>query len=445
MARTNFENTDILQVFSVDAGSAAAKSGMKKGDRVISVNGRAVSDEFDFRFHTACDVCRVAVWRSGVCRELMLRRPDNAVSGIHFVQRDVKRCANHCVFCFIDQMPPGLRKSLYIKDEDIGHSFTNGNYVTLSAVPLYELERVASLGLSPLFISVHATDNEVRRGMLGNRCAFDIMDHLRFLARNGISFHTQIVVCPGYNDGTVLRATIKDLLSLKKCLLSVAIVPVGLTKFRKRHLEPVTAMEARTLISYIHRAGENDKQKHGRRRLFCADELFVRAGLPVPQRSYYEDYPQIENGVGLVRQLLEEWKKVKRGKLSQSRVPSSAQKRNAADPKRVLIVTSESASVFLRRIASDVNKLRSASEVHVCPVKNDFFGDLVTVAGLCTGRDIIRAVQNCTGHWDRVIVPRVVFNYRGHTLDGYSAPRLERLLGRPVSVVDSLQSLVSLL
>jgi putative radical SAM enzyme (TIGR03279 family) len=431
-----------VRVLSVDAGLAAANAGMKKGDIVVSVNGRAVTDEFDFRFNTACDVSRVRVRRHGVCKELTLRRSGTAVSGVHFVQRAVRRCANRCVFCFIDQMPKGLRKSLYVKDEDIGHSFTNGNYVTLSTTPYDELERLASLGLSPLFVSVHATDSGVRRRMLGNRHAFDVMGQLRFLAKNGISFHTQIVVCPGYNDGAVLRASIRDLLSIGQHLLSIAIVPVGLTQYRKQPLARVTAEEARALVSCVSAMGENDRLKQGKRRLFCADELFIKAGIPIPHRSYYEDYPQIENGVGLVRQLLEEWKIVKHGMLSCGHAPAE---KKLICGKRILIITSESAGGFLERIASDLERLFTGVNAQVVPVKNEFFGNQVTVAGLCTGRDILRAVRKRTGRWDRIIIPGVVFNYRGYTLDGYSVRRLEKVLGMPVAVAGSLKTLVSLL
>jgi putative radical SAM enzyme (TIGR03279 family) len=430
-----------MRVISVAAGFPAAESGLKKNDIVVSVNRHPVIDEFDFRFHTACDESHIVVRRGKGLMRLTIRRPSGVGLGIRFAQRPVRRCANRCLFCFIDQMPPGLRKSLYVKDEDIGHSFTNGNYVTLSTTPYDELERVAGLGLSPLFVSVHATQDAVRRVMLGNCKAYAIMDQLRFLAQSGVSFHTQIVVCPGYNDGAVLRSSIRHLLSLKHGLLSVAIVPVGLTKHRRRHpLRPVTAELARSTVSLVEKIGENDARKHGRRRVLCADEFFICAKMAIPPRDYYGDYPQIGNGVGLVRQLMEEWKAVKR-RISRRRNLKGPGRRAV---RRVMIITSESAADYLAAIASDMNRIFPRVDTHAVAVKNEFFGGHVTVAGLLTGRDIMRTIRRMAGPWDRVIVPGVIFNHRGHTLDGFSALRIEKDLGLPVSSVDSLKILVSL-
>jgi putative radical SAM enzyme (TIGR03279 family) len=434
-----------VRISAVTAGLPAQKAGMRKNDVVVSVNGRTVVDEFDFRFHAACDESRIVVRRGGRLRVLSMRRPCGVALGVQFAHRPPLRCANRCVFCFIDQMPKGLRKSLYVKDEDIGHSFTNGNYVTLSTTPYEELDRVAGLGLSPLFVSVHATHTGIRRTMLGNRRACDVMDQLRFLGKSGVSFHTQIVVCPGYNDGKVLRDTMRDLLSLKQGLLSVAVVPVGLTKHRcgLHALRPVTAEIARSTISLVDQLGKKDAVKNGAhgarsaRRLFCADEFFICAKMPIPPRGYYEDYPQAGNGVGLVRQLLEEWKSVKKS------MPVS-RNNSRSRQKSLLIVTSESAAGFIQSIALDINRLFPRLTVRVARVKNEFFGGHVTVAGLITGRDIIRTVRRQAGRWDRIVIPDIVFNRHGHTLDGYSVRRLEKELGYSVSVVDSVKNLVSL-
>jgi putative radical SAM enzyme (TIGR03279 family) len=432
---------DELRVLSVLSGLPAAQGGMRKGDVVVSVNGRPVKDEFDFRFHTACDSSRIVVRRRRAVVRLTVRRSGTEGLGVRFHQAAVGRCANRCLFCFIDQMPRGLRKSLYVKDEDIGHSFSNGNYVTLSTTPYDELDRIAGIGLSPLYVSVHATQNRIRRTMLGNRHAYDVMEQLRFLGKREVSFHTQIVVCPGYNDGTVLLRSVSDLLSLRAGLQSIAIVPVGLTRYRTRPLDGVTAENARSMISTVGPLGESDKKEHSRRRLFFADEMFLTAGITIPPRSYYEGYPQIENGVGLVRQLLEEWKTVRRRVRPRSPMPAG---RKTVPSRRILIVTSESAAIFLGNIAADIKGLFPGIRAETCPVTNRYFGGGVSVAGLLTGADIVRAVHRCAGRPDRIVVPRVVFNHQGYTLDGYSAGRLETALGAPLSVVDSALALVSL-
>jgi putative radical SAM enzyme (TIGR03279 family) len=430
-----------LRVKSVAKGLPAWKSGIRKGDTVVSVNGMPVSDEIDFRYSTAQPVSQILIRRRGVVFEKRLKRPHTIMLGIGFHEPSVHRCSNHCVFCFIDQMPKGLRKSLYVKDEDIKHSFVNGNYVTLTALTQADLERICGLGLSPLYVSVHATDIRVRRRMLGSRHIPDVMEQLRFLEKNGVFFHTQIVVCPGFNNGEVLARTMADLLSLKKGLLSIAVVPVGLTRYTRPQLRPVDRGEARRICSRVAMLGEKDRLRNRRRRVFPADELFILAGLPFPGRRYYEAFPQIENGVGLVRQFLDEWKSARPGIAA---AVLASRKRRLHRGRTSLMVTSESAFPFVSRIAADLSKMAPGSEVRVCAARNEFFGGKVTVAGLLTAQDIVRAVKKTKVRWHTVAVPGVVFNFRGHTLDGYSPGRLGKRLGSSVMVVESLKQCAEL-
>jgi len=434
----NQTQTRLLTVLSVDQKSPAKKCGLCAGDKIVSVNDTGIKDEFDFRFNAACDKVRIVVVRKNGNKLLCMDRSDNALLGIRFVQPPLRKCGNKCIFCFVDQMPKGLRKSLYIKDEDLGHSFTNGNYVTLSTTPGAELARVAKLGMSPLFVSVHATNNAVRRALLCNDKAYDIMEQLRFGATLGLMFHTQIVVCPGHNDGAVLSRSIRDLLSLRHGLLSVAVVPVGLTMHRKHMLAPVDKVLARSIVQMVSALGDSDAKRNGFRRVFCADEIFIKAGLVVPQKSYYEDYPQIENGVGLVRQLLNEWARIKREYRTKPWMTKRGQR-------KTLVVTSESASVFMKRIIADCNVLQNNNAVELCIVKNKFFGGHVSVAGLLTASDIVKATKQVRRRFDSVVVPHVIFNYQGFTLDGYSMRRMEKQIGAPLHVADSLRSMVSYL
>jgi putative radical SAM enzyme (TIGR03279 family) len=410
-------------------------AGLRNGDVIIAVNGKVISDELEFRYLAASPCFRLAFTRNGHGRTAVVKREAGSFLDIEFCQAEVRRCANRCVFCFIDQMPPGLRRSLYIKDEDLSHSFLNGNYVTLTNSGRNELERIVRLGLSPLFISVHATDPFVRRSMLGIKRVPSILEQLSFLARNNIRLHTQIVVCPGYNDGKVLATTVKDLFSLGKNLLSIAVVPVGLTKYRKFPLKPVDSSAAREICRTMGALSDGDASREGKRRLFLADEIFLRAGAPVPSAGYYEDYPQIENGVGLARQLLDKWKDAKRRPAVKG-----------ARGRSCLLVTSVSAFPFLSRVAREAEGLRAGTSIRAEAVQNRFFGPQVTVAGLLTARDVIGAVHRASRKegFDRMVLPAVMFNFAGYTLDGYSAGRIADEAGMKVMVVDSVEKLLNI-
>jgi putative radical SAM enzyme (TIGR03279 family) len=334
-------------------------------------------------------------------------------------------------------MPKGLRKSLYVKDEDLGHSFTNGNYVTLSATPYSELERITAIGLSPIFISVHATQHDVRLRLLGIKKAFPILDQMRFLEKSNIQFHTQIVVCPGFNAGDVLAKSIRDLLSFKKGLQSIAIVPVGLTKHRKLILDSVSEKLAGEICRYIQKESDKDTAMHGRRRLFLADEFFIKANISIPSKKYYEDYPQIENGVGLVRQLLEEWRLLKKEQQS----PFKKTKRESSKKKQLLVITSHSAFAYVNKIIKEMSAFSEKVGFSVVAADNRFFGASVTVAGLLTAGDIVRTIRGQKEQYDRVFVPAVMFNFRGNTLDGFSAKRMEKEARVRMTVTNSLKDI----
>ena len=424
-----------IKIRSLPQASGFYKAGLRKGDVIVAVNGDKIADELEFRYLAASPHLQLDVIRKGRERRFSMERKPGAFLDVEFHQAAVRRCANKCVFCFIDQMPPGLRGRLYVKDEDLTHSFLNGNYVTLTNAGRTELQRVIRLGLSPLFISVHAIDPVVRRGMLGIRRAPPVMEQLSFLAKNNIRFHTQIVVCPGYNDGAVLAATVKGLFSLGRNLCSIAVVPVGLTRFRKIHLRPVDASCAQELCRTIGVLSDGDRSRHGVRRLFLADEIFLKAGAGVPPAAYYEDYPQIENGVGLVRQLLDNWDTAKQ-----------RARTTGARGKKYLLLTSSSAFPFLSAVAHEAEGLCPGTRIFVEAVPNGFFGPSVTVAGLCTARDAISTARRAARHrcFDRVLLPAVMFNDAGYTIDGWSAGRIAKEAGVNVKVVGSVGELLDL-
>jgi putative radical SAM enzyme (TIGR03279 family) len=446
----NHTKNRFCTVRRVPRGSPLYRAGVRSGDKITAVNGQRVADELDFRFHAASPRLQIALIRNGALRTVGAERAQGSFLNIEFHEKAIRRCVNRCIFCFIDQMPPGLRKRLYIKDEDLTHSFLNGNYITLTNASDEMLQRVVRLGLSPLFISVHATDPVVRRRMFGVRRRLPpIMDQLGFLAHNGIRLHTQIVVCPGYNDGAVLASTVAALLSFgPESMLSIAVVPVGLTRFRRQTtpLAPVDRAGAEKICRTISAASDRDRALHGKRRLFLSDEFFLRAGYAIPPAAYYEDYPQIGNGVGLVRQMLDVWDAVEpafspAGK-RRLRLRCRRKKRLRIRQKKYLLLTSQSAFPFIRTIAAQVQQVHD-KPVHVEPVTNRFFGETVTVAGLLTAQDAISAIRKAcrAQHFDSVLLPAVMFNYAGYTLDGWSAKRIAKRVSVPVQVLDSIEEL----
>ena len=427
-----------LIVREITPGSPAAFIPLKKGDRIAAVNGAAVSDELDLLFHTACAEIELTILRNNRTKCFRLYRRAGESLGIIPSPCPIQQCNNRCVFCFIDQLPRGLRKRLYIKDEDVRHSFLTGTYVTLTTVKEKDMRRISHLGLSPLYISVHATDTKVRRRLLGNPRAPDILSQLSRLQRDGISFHTQIVVCPGINDGSVLQKTLTDLLQLQKGCMSIAVVPVGLTRFHRNGVRPVTREEAHKLCTLIDRIGDEWTHDDTQRRVFGADELYLRAGRPIPSRRYYEDFPQYENGVGMIRTFLGELSQWKRRHTIK---PVDAPTRTDIRASHLCVLTSVSASPYIYKAVQSIRPHIERRHVSVLPVVNQFFGSSVTVAGLLTARDVVGVIRGHTAKPETVIVPAVMFNSRGYTLDGWSRERISRKTGCRVVAAGTLEQL----
>lgn len=435
-----------IRVSRVHAGSVADYAGLRKNDDIVLINGRPVEDELEFLFFSADNNLRISLVRNGRKKTIRASRDDGVFLGLEFHEKGVRRCRNRCIFCFIDQLPKHLRKSLYVKDEDYRHSFLNGNYTTLCSTKDSELQKIVRLGLSPLYISVHATDPEVRKNMLGSRFAGNILSQLKYLEKGDIRFHAQIVVCPGFNDGKVLEKTIRDLLRFKRGLLSIAVVPVGLTKYKNRLLRPIDSGEAFNICRIVQRLSDRDKAGSGFRRLFVSDEMFIKAGLSIPGKNYYENYPQIENGVGLLRCLLDEWKSLKKaGRINLHQLPKNRIKAKGKKS-RVLVLTSISAESYLLSIIKEIRPIYSSLDIVVEAVDNDFFGDTVTVTGLLTAKDVVKSIKRTiikTGQiWDLVVIPGNMFNYKGFTLDGFSLDRIAKTSGVSVKAPGSLTGIV---
>ncbi len=426
-----------MKVLSIETGSAGEQAGILPGDNLVEIAGRPIRDAIDVAYVTGWEADQdefVFVFvrdRDRLAVSLPALHPVDI--GIELAPDRVRTCSNHCIFCFVDQLPRGLRPSLYIKDEDYRLSFTTGSYITLANLSQEDHDRIVEQKLSPLYVSVHATDDAVRRRLLGNPDAAPIMEGLTRLIESGISLNVQIVVCPGINDGSVLDRTLDDLLSLGARMESIAVVPVGLTRHRQGlpHLEPVTRETARKLVATIQSRQKEFRDATGGPAVCAADELYLLAGIELPPYEHYGGFPQLENGVGLLR-LFERT-------LSDRIVELEGV---VSQPMILTIVTAELAAPFLQNVIGRMLASVAPIETRVIAVENRFLGRSVTVAGLLSGDDLIRALRQERPD-GLTLLPGEAFNTEGLTIDGMTlrdiaaATGLDRL-ARAHDIVDAI-------
>lgn len=399
-------------ISAVEPGSPAHKAGLEAGMWLVSVNTQPVRDVLDYKFFTYEPKLTLKLLKpDGVESDITLRHAPGSDLGLVFesyLMDNQQVCRNKCVFCFIDQLPKGLRKSLYVKDDDARLSFLLGQYITLTNLSPEDIERILTLRISPLHISVQATDPDVRRRMLNHLRAGDCLTLMRRFAEADLTMHAQVVVCPGYNDGDILRRTLDDLQTLRPALDSVSVVPVGLTKHRAGlpDLQPVTPEGAREIL----RLAANYE------RVFCSDELYLLAGAALPDAEAYDEFPQLENGVGMLSLFKEQWEEAEVAH---------------AQPQPFSIATGTAAANFLRELLKDV-----PTEYSIFAVPNMLFGASVTVAGLVCGQDIIAALQGQNLH-GRLLIPRSMLRHEGDVfLDDTTPEQLSEALGVPIIPVD---------
>ena len=402
--------------------------GIKPGDRIMKVNGHDVHDFLDFQFHTGSeDRVRLDIFKkSGEAASLEAEVGEGEIWGLDFEYFAPRQCANDCIFCFCNQNPEGSRESLFFKDEDTRLSFLHGNYTTMSSISKVELDRIVQQRLSPQYVSVHATDPEVRRYLLGRKRPDDVLGKMRFLSANGIELHAQIVLCPSINDGQVLKRTIDDLATLHPGLRSVAVVPVVFTKLHnyRDRLTAVTDAFSRALITEVRKWQREFRRQLGTTFVFLADEFYLRAAVPLPGRAHYGDYPQIEDGVGMVRRFVVDAKKT----LSRDLASDFGIKPGSL---RGAIATGELFYPILARYADEINH-RCGTKLKVTSIRNQFFGQEVTVAGLIAGSDVLAARGSIEG--DFLIVPEQACLKSGNVfLDDLTLEHLESELQMPVS------------
>ena len=375
------------RIVRVHPGSLAARSGIREGETLVSINRTPVLDLVDYQYLTARPSLEMLLEdNDGQSRTVHVHKLVEEPLGLTLessLMSCPKTCANHCMFCFIEQMPPGMRPSLYVRDDDWRLSLMAGNFVTLTNLPPQEMDRMIERHASPLYISVQTTNGELRKKMLHHIHADRIMEHLRRFADHDMSFHCQVVLCPGINDGSELERTMRDLASLAPHALTVALVPVGLTKYRDHlyPLRPDTQEEAEQVIRQAEAFQKKMLAAHGTRFVFPSDEFYQIAKHPLPDVDSYEDFPQFENGVGLLCRLKDEYETAVRLD------PDEGQ----AEKRRVIMACGTSVAPFLRELVT--SHPVSGVDIRIKPIVNYFFGETVTVSGLITGQDLVAQLK----------------------------------------------------
>jgi len=409
----------MVKVARVQPESIAAELGIEPGTELVSVNGRALDDFLDWEFLTAETELEIeATLPSGERLIFDIERPEHEGLGVELEPPTVRRCANRCEFCFVEGLPKGLRRPLYIRDDDYRLSFAYGNFATLSNLKDRDFERILEYRLSPLYVSVHATPWEARKKLLNNPRVPNILDQLKRLVDGGIQFHGQMVIVPGLNDGEVLEQSLQDLYDFGDACLSVALVPVGLTQFSHLYTgESMNVENATRLLEVTERWGEKARRERGETWVTGSDELYLLAGAELPPPSFYGDYSQIENGVGAVtklRQLVGE---------GLSRLPR-------LDGKRIGVVTGTSMAPLMPPLLSQLSEATGAT-FELIPTTNSLFGPTTTTAGLLVGADIRRALDG-RADLDLALIPAECINENGVFLDDETFVAVRESFAMPV-------------
>lgn len=415
------------KISSIENGSIAEELEIKEGSELISINGIEPRDYIDYQYAVMAEML-----------EFEIKNPDGEIEGYE-IEKDfdeelgfvfesaifdkIKPCANNCIFCFVDQQPKGLRDSLYIKDDDYRLSYLQGTYVTLTNLTKKDKARIAQMHLGPIYVSVHTTNPELRAEMLRNKNAANLLKELDFLKENDIPFHAQVVLCPNYNDGKELKKTLNDLWKYKSILGSIAIVPVGITKFRKEKLTQVSKEKAIETIEIV----ENFNKKIKKNIASVSDEFFLIAEKNLPEKKYYNGYSQLEDGVGALRCLIDDFNK---------RIKKAP--KTVKEKKEYTIACSVSAEKAFLMFAKELNKIENVN-LQILPIKSEFWGKDVNVAGLITAQDLIKQLKN--NCFKDVIIPSIVLRpYTTEFLDGLTVKDVEKELNVKLHIIKDIYS-----
>lgn len=419
-----------VTVTGVVKNSPADRAHIQSGDVLLTVNGNEISDVLDYMYYTAEDILRLVLKRDDRFLMLKLNKSEYDDLGLEFksfLMDEKQSCSNKCVFCFIDQMPPGMRETLYFKDDDARLSFLQGNYVTLTNLKDKDIDRIIKMRLN-INVSVHTTNPELRCKMMNNRFAGEKLKYLKKLTDNGIILNCQLVLCPGINDGEEFKRTLRDLAELMPNISSIAAVPVGITKYREGlfPLRLFTKEEAQKTIDIAEEFQREFMEKFGTRLIFLSDEFYILAERELPDADYYEGYPQYENGVGMLRSLEDEFS-VAFEELSKKKYP----------PRRVSIATGRLAYSFISELAQRVNDTIENVHCDVYAIRNDYFGETITVSGLITAQDIMNQLKGIE-LGDELLLPSNMFMRNSDVfLDDYTISDVENVLNIKVRITEN--------
>lgn len=414
---------------NVIKNSPADKKGIAAGDSLVKISGHEITDFLDYQFYTKDSKISVVFERNGKTKAVWIKKDEDEDIGLGFetyLMDKERRCKNGCIFCFIDQNPKGLRESIYFKDDDSRLSFLFGNYITLTNLSERDIEKIIEMHISPVNVSVHTMNKELRVRMMKNKNAGESLSILHRLAENGIAINSQLVLCPGINDGEELRYSLEKLGELCPSLQSIACVPVGVTKHRDGlfAMPQYTKEGAAEVIDIIDEYGRKFKERYGTRIVYAADEFYLKANREMPDGEYYETYCQIENGVGMWTSLKEEFL-------------FEIENCDAADPENHIgVATGSAAYPLIKEVAEIFESKYNKSKIDVYEIKNDFFGHSITVAGLITGGDLINQLKD-KPLADTLAIPTVMLRSEGDLfLDSVSTEDVERALGVTLKVND---------
>ena len=420
----------MVRIESVERFSPAEKAKIKAGDEIISINGNEIRDVLDYRYYICEKKLSVLVRRNGEEKTFNIKKGEYDDLGLEFETflMDKKHsCRNKCIFCFIDQLPKGMRDTLYFKDDDSRLSFLQGNYITLTNMTEEDIDRIIKMRMSPINISVHTTDPELRVKMLKNPRSGEVLAYVKKLAEAGIEINAQIVLCRGVNDGENLERTMHDLACLFPQVSSVSIVPAGLTKHRDGlyPLTPFSKEESAAVVAQVEAFAVACKKSLGSSIFYCGDELYLEAGLPLPEGDYYEGYRQIENGVGMIASMKDE-------------LDSALEAEEGDGRERSLsIATGHAAYGFICECAEKIKAKFPGVRINVYEIKNDFFGQSVTVAGLITGKDLLAQLEG-KELYGELLLPANMLRYGGDLfLCGMSKEELEEKLAVKITLCEN--------